>query len=175
MHPLEDGNGRIHRYLLHHVLAKQNFYSQGMIFPISNVILDEIEKYRDVLITHTKPLMNLIEWEATPRGNVKILNDTSDLYRYFDCTKSCEFIYACVQKTVEETLPNELKYLNSFDKSYTAINELLEMPDNKIKSLITFVLQNGNKLSKNKKEKYFAQLTLDEVSIIENIISDNFF
>ena len=174
IHPLEDGNGRIHRYLLHHVLAKQNFYPKGMIFPISNVILDEIEKYRDVLVTHTKPLMNSIEWEATQTGNVKVLNDTDDLYRYFDCTKSCEFIYECVQITIQETLPNELKYLKSFDKSYTDINELLEMPDNKIKSLITFVLQNDNKLSKKKKEKYFPLLTIDEVFTIENIISENF-
>ena len=174
IHPLEDGNGRIHRYLLHHVLAKQNFYPKGMIFPISNVILDEIDKYRDVLITHTKPLMDSIAWEATQTGNVKILNDTDDLYRYFDCTQSCEFIYECVQITIQKTLPNELKYLKSFDKSYTDINELLEMPNNKIKSLITFVLQNNNKLSKNKKEKYFAQLSVDEVSTIENIINENF-
>lgn len=174
IHPLEDGNGRIHRYLLHHVLAKQNFYPKGMIFPISNVILDEIDKYRGVLITHTKPLMDSIEWEAIQTGNVKILNDTDDLYRYFDCTQSCEFIYECVQITIQKTLPNELKYLKSFDKSYTDINELLEMPNNKIKSLITFVLQNNNKLSRNKKEKYFAQLSVEEVSTIENIINENF-
>ena len=174
IHPLEDGNGRVHRYLLHHILAKQNFYPKGMIFPISNVILDELEKYRDILIAHTKPLMNLIEWESTKTGNVKILNATDDLYRYFDCTQSCEFIYECVQKTIQETLPSELKYLKSFDKSYKGINELLEMPDTKIKSLITFILQNDNRLSKNKKEKYFPQLTVDEVSTIENIIDENF-
>jgi Fic family protein len=146
IHPLEDGNGRIHRYLLHNVLAQQNFYPKGMIFPISNVILDEIEKYRDILVTHTGPLMSLIDWEATEAGNVKILNNMDDLYRYFDCTQSCEFFYECVEKTIKETLPDELKYLISFDKSYDAINEVIEMPDNKIKSLITFILQNNNKL-----------------------------
>jgi len=67
-----------------------------------------------------------------------------------------------------------LKYLKSFDKSYTEINELLEMPDNKIKSLITFILQNDNKLSKNKQEKYFPQLMVEEVMDIENIIDENF-
>ena len=146
-----------------------------MIFPISNVILDEIDNYRDVLVAHTKPLMDSIDWEATTAGNVKVLNDTDDLYRYFDCTQSCEFIYECVQITIQKTLPDELKYLKSFDKAYADINELLEMPDNKIKSLITFVLQNDGKLSKNKKEKYFSQLTTDEVSTIENIISEHFF
>lgn len=174
IHPLEDGNGRIHRYLLHHVLAQQNFYPKGMIFPISNVILDEIERYREILVAHSGVLMNLIAWEATEYGNVKIINKTDDLYRYFDCTQSCEFIYECVQKTIQETLPKELKYLRSFDKSYNEINEHLEMPDNKIKSLITFILQNDNKLSKNKREKYFSKLTGEELTRIETIISENF-
>ncbi|MEA1919980.1 MAG: cell filamentation protein Fic, partial [Campylobacterota bacterium] len=150
------------------------FYPKGMIFPISNVILDEIERYREILVAHSGVLMNLIAWEATEYGNVKIINKTDDLYRYFDCTQSCEFIYECVQKTIQETLPNELKYLRSFDKSYDEINELLEMPDNKIKSLITFILQNDNKLSKNKREKYFSKLTGEELTRIETIISENF-
>lgn len=174
IHPLEDGNGRIHRYLIHHVLANRNFYPKGMIFPISNVILDEIEKYRDILVEHTGPLMRMIEWEATGAGNVKILNSTDDLYRFFDCTSSCEFIFKCVEKTIKETLPNELKYLSSFDKAFQEINEVVEMPDNKIKSLITFILQNDNKLSKSKKEKYYKQLTFNEIKNIEGIIVENF-
>jgi len=174
IHPLEDGNGRIHRYLIHHVLAQRNFYPKGMIFPISNVILEKIEKYRDVLVSHTSPLMDLIEFEATLSGNVKILNDTEDLYRYFNCTPSCEFIYASVEKTIKETLPEELKYLDSFDKAYGEINDFIEMPDNKIKSLITFILQNDGKLSKNKKEKYYEKLSQNEIEHIESIIAEYF-
>lgn len=174
IHPLEDGNGRIHRYLMHHVLANRNFYPKGMIFPISTVILDEIERYREILVQHTSPLMKMIDWEATETGNVRILNDTDDLYRYFDATSSCEFIFECVEKTIKETLPNELKYLNSFDRAYKEINEIFEMPDNKIKSLIIFILQNDKKLSKNKKEKYFKELTAQELKIIEELVEENF-
>ena len=174
IHPLEDGNGRIHRYLIHHVLAERGYYPKGMIFPISNVILDEIEKYREILVAHTSPLMNMISWEATVSGNVKVLNDTADLYRFFNCTKSCEFIYAAVAKTIKETLPYELKYLNAFDKVYAVINEMIEMLDNKIKSLITFILQNKGKLSKKKKEKYFEKLTFQEIKEIESTVEEYF-
>jgi hypothetical protein len=174
IHPLEDGNGRIHRYLIHHVLAQREYYPKGMIFPISSVILEEIEKYRDILVSHTSPLMSMIEWKATVSGNVEILNDTSALYRFFNCTQSCEFIYKAVEKTIKETLPNELNYLNAFDKAYTRINEMIEMPDNKIKSLITFILQNDGKLSKKKKEKYYEKLTLKEIKEVENIIDEYF-
>lgn len=174
IHPLEDGNGRIHRYLIHHVLAQRNFYPKGLVFPISSVILDEIEKYRNMLVSHTSPLMSMIHWEATPSGNVKILNDTSDLYRFFNCTKNCEFIYNSVEKTIKETLPDELKYLDAFDKTYGAIHETIEMPDNKIKSLITFILQNSGKLSKKKKDKYYDKLTDKELLEIENIVEEYF-
>lgn len=174
IHPLQDGNGRIHRYLIHHVLAQRGFYPKGMIFPVSSVILDEIETYREVLISHSSPLMSMIEWRATESGNVKILNDTSDLYRFFDATPSCEFIYRAVEQTIKETLPDELKYLNTFDQAYRSINEMIAMPDNTIKSLITFILQNGGKLSKKKKEKYFERLTEQEIEEIEGIVEECF-
>lgn len=174
IHPLEDGNGRIHRYLIHHILAERNFYPKGMVFPISSVILDEIEQYQEILVAHTLPLMSLIEWDATLKGNVEVLNDTADLYRFFNCTKSCEFIYSSVEKTIKETLPQELNYLNAFDKASTSINEIAPMPNNMIKTLITFILQNRGKLSKKKKEKYFEKLTDNELIDIEKIVEEYF-
>lgn len=174
IHPLEDGNGRIHRYLLHHILAKRVFYPKGMIFPISSVILDEIENYREILLSHTMPLMSMIEWETTEKRNVRILNDTADVYRFFNITESCEFMYRLVKKTMDETLPNELSYLSSFDKACHEVNEIITMPDNMIKTLITYILQNDGKLSKKKKEKYYESLTMEEIQKIEEIINDIF-
>lgn len=174
IHPLEDGNGRIHRYLLHHILAERAFYPKGMIFPISSIILDEIESYREILVVHTSPLMSQIEWKANEKGNVTILNETSSLYRFFNITKSCEFIYPLIKKTIQETLPNELNHLSSFDKACYKINEIVTMPDNMIKTLITFILQNEGKLSKKKKEKYYEQLTMEELQEIEKVIGEVF-
>ena len=57
--------------------------------------------------------MDSIEWRPTADHNVDVLNDTADLYRYFDCTGAAEFLYACVQRTVEHDLPQEIDYLLS--------------------------------------------------------------
>ncbi|MFD2235719.1 Fic family protein [Phaeospirillum tilakii] len=43
VHPFEDGNGRIHRYLIHHALAERGYTPPGIVFPVSSVILDRIE------------------------------------------------------------------------------------------------------------------------------------
>jgi Fic family protein len=41
-HPFEDGNGRIHRWLIHHMLAAAGFAAPGLVFPVSAVMLREI-------------------------------------------------------------------------------------------------------------------------------------
>ena len=42
VHPFQDGNGRLHRCLIHHVLAERRFTPAGMVFPVSSVMLDRI-------------------------------------------------------------------------------------------------------------------------------------
>ena len=90
IHPFEDGNGRLHRYLIHHVLAERGFNPPGLVFPVSSVILRLIDDYRRVLEGTSRPLLPLIEWESTSRGNIRVLNDTGDFYRFFDATSCAE-------------------------------------------------------------------------------------
>ncbi|MFN2454285.1 MAG: Fic family protein [Pyrinomonadaceae bacterium] len=33
IHPFEDGNGCIHHFLIHHVLARSGFTPKGLLFP----------------------------------------------------------------------------------------------------------------------------------------------
>ncbi len=40
IHPFQDGNGRVHRCLIHHVLAERKYTPPGMVFPVSSVMLD---------------------------------------------------------------------------------------------------------------------------------------
>jgi Fic family protein len=35
IHPFVDGNGRLHRYIIHHVLAKKNSQNKALFFPVS--------------------------------------------------------------------------------------------------------------------------------------------
>ena len=83
VHPFQDGNGRMHRCLIHHVLAERKFTPPGMVFPVSSVMLDRIDDYRATLQAHSGPLMPFIEWRPTPERNVEVLNETADLYRLF--------------------------------------------------------------------------------------------
>ncbi len=174
IHPLQDGNGRLHRYLFHHALAERKFTPPGMVFPVSSVIFDRIEDYKEALEQHSEPLMEYIEWRPTANYNVEVLNETADLYRYFDCTDAAEFLYGCVQHTVEIDLPREIDYLKRNDEALRRIADLVEMPDRLTQNLVMFIRQNDGALSKRRREKEFEALTDDEVAALETIVREEF-
>jgi Fic family protein len=167
IHPFEDGNGRIHRYLFHHVLAEKGFVPKGLIFPVSAVILERIDEYRKILEHFAKPRLDLVEWRPTEKNNVEVLNETIDLYRYFDATKQAEFFFGCVEETVNNTLPDEVDYLKRYDLLNEFIKNYIDMPDKLVDLLIRFLAQNGGKLSKRAREKEFEKLTDREIQAIE--------
>ena len=174
IHPLEDGNGRIHRYLIHHVLAKKQFTQQGIIFPVSTSILDHIDDYRKVLEHYSHPLLDFIEWKETADHNVDITNETIDYYRYFDATKQAEFLFDCVNDTIQNIIPKEVAYLGQYDTFKRFLDDEYEMPDKMIAILVRFLEQNGGKLSKRAKEKEFAELRETEIKNIENKFKEIF-
>ncbi|MBD2860085.1 Fic family protein [Spongiibacter sp. KMU-158] len=167
IHPFEDGNGRIHRYLIHHVLAETGFVPKGLVFPVSAVILERIEAYREALEHFSKRRLDLIEWRPTGKNNVEVLNETAELYRFFDATAQAEFLYDCVAETVNVTLPEEVNYLNRYDQLNTFIKNYLDMPDRMVDLLIRFLHQNGGLFSKRAMEKEFAALAEAERHAIE--------
>jgi hypothetical protein len=174
IHPFQDGNGRMHRCLVHHVLAERKFTPPGMVFPVSSVMLDRIDDYRKTLQDHSGPLMPFIEWRPTPLGNVEVLNDTADLYRYYDCTEEAEFLYSCVRRTVDEDLPREIAYLRRHDEALRRIMDIVEMPDRIAEDLVHYIRENKGTLSKKRRRGEFKKLREDEVVAIEGIVREVF-
>ena len=174
VHPFQDGNGRIHRYLIHHVLAQGGYNPAGVVFPVSAAILERINDYRTVLEEYSRRLLPLIRWEPTKDGNVNVLNETVDFYRFFDATPHAEFLYACVKKTIEEDLPHETDFLHRYDQFRERIQGIVDMPDGTIDLLFRFLQQNGGTLSKRGREQEFAQMTDAEVVSAEEAYAEAF-
>jgi hypothetical protein len=167
IHPFEDGNGRIHRYLIHHVLTARGFNPSGLVFPISAAILDRIDDYRQVLEIHSSKILPFIEWRPTPTMNVEVLNDTGDFYRYFDATPQVEFLFECVKRTIEHDLPEEAAFLERYDAFKSRIEAIADMPASKIDLLFNFLKQNDGSLSKRARAKEFEALTDEETAYAE--------
>ncbi|MDO7173726.1 Fic family protein [Mariniflexile sp. AS56] len=167
IHPFVDGNGRLHRYIIHHILAKKEFTQQGVIFPVSSSILDHIDDYKTVLESYSHPLLDHMVWKETDDHNVEVTNNTIDFYRYFDATKQAEFLYDCVQDTLERVIPQEVSYLQHYDAFKKYINNNFEMPDKMVANLVRFLEQNNGVLSKRALKKEFSGLNEPEIKEIE--------
>jgi len=174
IHPFADGNGRIHRYLIHHVLAERAFSPKGIVFPVSAVILKRIDEYRQVLEGYSRPRLEHIEWRPTDGGNVEVRNETIDLYRYFDATRQAEFLYDCVAETIEHSLPEEIRFLERYDRMKAAIDARFDMPDHTADLLIRFLGQNHGVLSKRARQKEFRALSGAECAQLEALYAEIF-
>ena len=64
-----------------------------------------------------------------------------------------------------------MQFITSYDSAKNQIANIVDMPDRLIDLAIKFILQNGGKLSKNKKEHYFNMLHSDEIKEIENAVN----
>jgi hypothetical protein len=174
VHPFEDGNGRVHRYLIHHILSQRGFNPPGVVFPVSAAILEQIDEYRRVLEEYSRRLLPVIEWEPSPNGNVNVANDTADFYRFFDATKQAEFLYACVHQTIQEDLPNETEFLRRYDRFRAQVESIIDMPDRTIDLLFRFLQQNRGSLSKRARSQEFAELTTMEADRMEELYGEIF-
>ena len=174
IHPFEDGNGRIHRYLIHHILANLKFTPQGIIFPVSAAILEQIEDYQKILDTYSHPVLDFIEWKTTQDNNVEVLNETIDYYRYFDATPQAEFLFDCVDYTIKSIIPEEISYLYKYDAMKAWLDDTFEMPDKMVALLVRFLDQNNGTLSHRARKKEFSELTGEEIQQIENQFKSHF-
>jgi len=173
VHPFGDGNGRLHRCLIHQVLSERQFTPPGVLFPVSAAMLDWIDEYQKMLQAHSQPLMPYIEWTPTVQGNVEVTNETVDLYRYFDCTVAAEFLYRCVERTVEKDLPREIDYLKRRDEALRRIMDMVDVPNQMAEQFVLYAQRNGGILPK-KRRKEFYKLTDDEVRNFESVVQDAF-
>lgn len=174
LHPFEDGNGRIHRFLIHNILARRGLTPQGLMFPVSAAMLKNPGDYDASLEAFSRPLMPLVEYALDDEGRMAVHNDTADWYRFIDVTPQAEALFAFIEKTIETELPDELAYLANYDRAKPAIQSIVDMPDRQVDLFIRFCLQNHGKLPATKRTSHFDFLSDDEVARMEHAVQDAF-
>ena len=171
IHPFEDGNGRIHRFLIHHILAKRQFSPDGVILPVSAAILRNIQTYSEVLDAFSKSIHPHIHWHWTANREISVENDTTGLYRYFDATAIAEYLYDRIAETVERDLTEELGFVAVFDESVDSVKEIVDMPDRRASLIVRLCMLNGGVLARRKRRQ-FMELTDSEIREIESVVQN---
>jgi len=174
IHPFEDGNGRIHRFLIHNILFLHGAIPKGLMFPVSAAMQKNPALYGHSLESFSNSLMRMIEYDLDHLGEMTVQGETGRLYRYIDMTAQAESLYDFVKLTIEQELVEELDFLAKYDRTKQAIQEIVDMPDRLIDLFIQLCLQNNGRLSARKRESHFAVLTDDELTRMENAVREGY-
>lgn len=144
LHPLADGNGRVHRFLVNHLLAADKAVPVNIIVPVSATIAGSAKgraEYDQALEIISKPFMQVYadcyrfgQRRTCPDG---VLTDfeflqTSDAqhaWRYLDLSGHARYLSAVLRQTVEHEMAEEALVLRQNDQAREAIKDLVEMPD----------------------------------------------
>jgi len=170
MHPFGDGNGRIHRFLIHNILSRRGFTPRGIVFPVSAAMLKNLADYDASLEAFSSPLMPLVEYTIEEDGRMTVHNDTVIWYRYIDMTPQVEALFSFIEQTIDTELTMELSFLANYDRARRAIQEIVDMPDRQIDLFIRFCLQNNGRLSAGKRADYFDFLSDEEITRMEKVV-----
>ena len=169
VHPFLDGNGRIHRFLVHNVLSKTRFTPQGVVFPVSAAMLRDMAAYDRVLEAFSRPISPFIQYNMNAEQEITVSNETGDLYRFFDATPQTEYLFDCIEETISRDLKHELDFLRFFDAAMKSVMGIVDMPNQRAALLIKLIHQNKGKLSKGKRDS-FSELSDEEIHKVETTI-----
>lgn len=175
LHPFEDGNGRLHRFLIHNILARRGFLprvggdrdAQALPFPVSAAMLNNPRRYDASLEAFSRPLMPLVDYRLDGAGEMTVHNHTALHYRYPDLTPQAEALFGFIERTIDDELMPELAFLASFDAARKAIREIVDMPDRLIDLFVYFCRQNQGRLSARKQATHFGALSNEEIAAME--------
>ena len=163
IHPMADGNGRAHRFLINDILRRDGVIPAPVILPVSAVITadaSERRSYNQVLDKVSQPLMQSMRDQVEfakvhttyPDGVVSnfVFNaqdQARPIWRYPDLGPHIVYTSKVIARTISEQMREESMYLRSHQRAREALKEVVEMPDHQADRLLRSIEQNDGKLS----------------------------
>lgn len=140
IHPFEDGNGRLHRFLIHDILVHDGAVPQELIIPVSAHMINNLRDYDTILERYSKPLMQRIRYNMSDLGEVRVTNDeeVAGYFRYPDLTEHCIYLTQTIHATLEQDMPGELQFIQRYDEVKRALQNIVDMPDRELNLMINF-------------------------------------
>jgi hypothetical protein len=163
MHPLADGNGRVHRFLINDVLRRDGVVLAPMVLPVSSLISSHAadrRAYDDILDTVSGPLMRAISghYSFAPSNTAYADGIQSNfvfkgnevaqpVWQYLNLTPHVVYLADVLERTIREDMREESRFLRNHAQARSAIKAIVEMPDAQIDRVISSVQANQGKLS----------------------------
>ena len=169
IHPMRDGNGRIHRFLINDSLVRDKAVPDGVILPISATIMSSTEfraGYDRTLEVFSRSVMrryatsyrfgNLVTYDDGTRSNFDFdsYDDARFVWRYPDLTAHVLYTARVVEHTIRTEMADEARMLLIFQLAQERLKEVVEMPNLDADRIIRSVRENGWQISRKLKQQY---------------------
>lgn len=169
IHPMRDGNGRIHRFLINDTLVRDKVVPDGVILPVSATITSSTAfraGYDRTLELFSRPFMRhyaasyhfaaLTDYADGTPSNF-IFDDYEDArfaWRYPDLTGHVLYTAQVIAHTVQTEMAEEARVLVVFERAQERLKEVLEMPDQDATRIIRSVREQGGAISGKLRKQY---------------------
>lgn len=174
IHPFDDGNGRLHRFLIHQILSREGFTPDEAIFPVSAHMVAHMDEYDRCLESFSEKIMILSNYTLNSDGCLTKKTDPDAYYRYFEATKMAEYLFGVIEKVIDGDLKEELQFLVKYDGAKKEIQNYVDLPDKQIDLFIRFSLKNNGSISNSKRKSHFQSLTDGEMDTLSQIVEKHF-
>ncbi|MDQ6976498.1 MAG: cell filamentation protein Fic, partial [Ghiorsea sp.] len=145
-----------------------------VIFPVSATMLNHVHEYDACLESFSKAIKPLIDFVSNDDASIEVLNETVNLYRYFDATRMAEYLYACVDTTIEGELKVELQTVSAFAHARKAIDAAFDLPEKQKNLFLKLCWQGKGQISKAKRKSHFGAFTDDEIDMMQRLVAPYF-
>lgn len=162
IHPLADGNGRVHRFLINDILRRDGVVKDPIILPISSLITSdgaERRAYDRILEVISRPLMLSLAGQyefgeriTYPDGITSNLKFTGSdkarpVWRLMDLSRHVAYLADVVKRTIQEDMRAQARYMRNHARARAAIKNIIEMPDAQIDRVIRSIEINKGSLT----------------------------
>lgn len=162
LHPMSDGNGRIHRFLVNDTLLRDKAVPAGVIVPLSATITGVREfklGYDEVLEVFSRPFMQrygaACRFESMHVHADGVRSDfvfgayeeAGPAWRHPDLTEHVIYTARLVAHTIRHEMADEARVLVRFQLAQRHLKDVLEMPDADAARMIRSIKDNGWRIS----------------------------
>lgn len=163
IHPLADGNGRVHRFLVNDVLRRDGAIRPPFILPISALITEhsaERAHYDEALEAFSRPLMTRYadRYHFSRESHEQLdgvesnfhfnaYADARMAWRFIDLTSHVEYAAGLLARTIEQEMHAQAAFFRSLGNARAWVKEIIEGPDADVDAIIRSARENGGTLT----------------------------
>lgn len=170
IHPFCDGNGRLHRFLLHHTLAQSGLLPDKLVIPVSAVLSKNLRRYWETLTAFSKPVTSLWDYRRADADPLVVSHPGKAPYAYWNASGVIDLVRWALTEAVQVEVPTEVRYLKVYDASRSAVDREFDLPAKDLNVLVRCAIEQGGNLSLNRRKQFF-HLPTEVFDRIESIVT----